>query len=316
MIDIKKAKEVFKNYVQNYDPNDEKVKLKIAHIERTSAVAKETAQYLKLTEEDILLAELIGLLHDIGRFEQIKRYHTFVDKISVNHGEFGVKILFNDGLITKFIKDRKYDEIIKKAILNHNRGKIEEGLNEKELLHSKIIRDSDKTDIFYTLTFGDVKAIWEKEDFSEDKISEEIYREFMEDKAINYKNRITSADILVSHFAYVYDFNFNYGLKLIYNNGYIDKLFNRFRFKDQEVNKQYIEIYKTAKEYVKNKVNALTYHNAKDGQELATKIKEFMGMREAAKKKIVEQGYITATKYDVTKIHDKLVAIFGEKKED
>lgn len=70
------------------------------------------------------------------------------------------------------------------------------------------------------------------------------------------------------------------------------------------------------KEYVKNKVNALTYHNAKDGQELATKIKEFMGMREAAKKKIVEQGYITATKYDVTKIHDKLVAIFGEKKED
>ena len=192
MIDIKKAKEVFKNYVQNYDPNDEKVKLKIAHIERTSAVAKETAQYLKLTEEDILLAELIGLLHDIGRFEQIKRYHTFVDKISVNHGEF-----------------------------------------------------------------GDVKAIWEKEDFSEDKISEEIYREFMEDKAINYKNRITSADILVSHFAYVYDFNFNYGLKLIYNNGYIDKLFNRFRFKDQEVNKQYIEIYKTAKEYVKNKLEEM-----------------------------------------------------------
>lgn len=257
MIDIKKAKEVFKNYVQNYDPNDEKVKLKIAHIERTSAVAKETAQYLKLTEEDILLAELIGLLHDIGRFEQIKKYHTFVDKISVNHGEFGVKILFNDGIITKFIKDRKYDEIIKKAILNHNRGKIEEGLNEKELLHSKIIRDSDKTDIFYTLTFGDVKAIWEKEDFSEDKISEEIYREFMEDKAINYKNRITSADILVSHFAYVYDFNFNYGLKLIYNNGYIDKLFNRFRFKDQEVNKQYIEIYKTAKEYVKNKLEEM-----------------------------------------------------------
>ena len=192
MIDIKKAKEVFKNYVQNYDPNDEKVKLKIAHIERTSAVAKETAQYLKLTEEDILLAELIGLLHDIGRFEQIKRYHTFVDKISVNHGEF-----------------------------------------------------------------GDVKAIWEKEDFSEDKISEEIYREFMEDKAINYKNRITSADILVSHFAYVYDFNFNYGLKLIYNNGYIDKLFNRFRFKDQEVNKQYVEIYKTAKEYVKEKLEEM-----------------------------------------------------------
>ena len=257
MIDIKKAKEEFKNYVQNYDPNDEKVKLKIAHIERTSIVAKDTAKYLNLSEEDILLAELIGLLHDIGRFEQIKRYHTFVDKISVNHGELGVKVLFDNRLITKFIKDRKYDEIIRKAILNHNRGKIEEGLNEKELLHAKIIRDSDKTDIFYTLTFGDVKAIWEKEDFSEDKISKEIYREFMQDRVINYKNRVTSADILVSHFAYVYDFNFNYGLKLIYDNGYIDKLFNRFKFKNQEVNNQYVEIYKTAKEYVKNKLEEI-----------------------------------------------------------
>lgn len=257
MIDIKKAKEEFKNYIQNYDPKDEKVKLKIAHIERTSAVAKKTAQYLKLDKEDILLAELIGLLHDIGRFEQIKRYHTFVDKISVNHGELGVKVLFEDRLITKFIEDRKYDEIIKKAILNHNKGKIEEGLNEKELLHAKIIRDSDKTDIFYTLTFGDTKAIWEKEDLSGDKISKEIYREFMEDKAINYKNIITSVDILVSHFAYVYDFNFNYGLKLIYDNEYIDKLFNRFEFKNQEVNKQYREIYMTAKEYVKNNLEEI-----------------------------------------------------------
>lgn len=257
MIDIKKAKEVFKMYIQSYNPNDEKVKLKIAHIERTAKVAKDTAKYLKLSEEDILLAELIGLLHDIGRFEQIRKYHTFVDKISVNHGEYGAKILFEDGLIKKFINDRKYDEIIKKAILNHNRGKIENGLNEKEILHAKIIRDSDKTDIFYTLTFGDVKAIWEKEDFSEDKISSEIYREFMEDKAIDYTNRETSADILVSHFAYVYDFNFNYGLKIIYDNGYIDKLFNRFNFKNEKVNKQYIEIYNTTKKYVKNKLEEI-----------------------------------------------------------
>ena len=37
----------------------------------------------KLYEEDIILAEAIGLLHDIGRFEQIRTYHTFIDKDSV-----------------------------------------------------------------------------------------------------------------------------------------------------------------------------------------------------------------------------------------
>ena len=33
-IDIKKAKEAFKEYVRKYNTEDEKIKLKIAHIER------------------------------------------------------------------------------------------------------------------------------------------------------------------------------------------------------------------------------------------------------------------------------------------
>lgn len=79
-IDIEKAKDAFKEYVKNYDPEDKQVKLKIEHIERVSQLAKNMAEELKLSEEDIALAELIGLLHDIGRFEQIRIYHTFVDK--------------------------------------------------------------------------------------------------------------------------------------------------------------------------------------------------------------------------------------------
>ena len=121
---------------------------------------------------------------------------------------YGVEILFHNGLIRHFIEDNKYDEIIKLAILNHNKAEIEKGLTERENLHAKIIRDADKTDIFYVLTVGDKEAIWEKSDLSNDIITDEIYREFIEDKTINYKNRVTSADILVSHFAYVYDFNF------------------------------------------------------------------------------------------------------------
>ena len=60
---------------------------------------------LNLSEEDILLAELIGLLHDIGRFEQIKNYHTFLDKESIDHAEYGNKILFEDDLIRNFITE-------------------------------------------------------------------------------------------------------------------------------------------------------------------------------------------------------------------
>lgn len=250
LIDMIEAKKAFKEYVKKYNPEDEKIKIKIAHIERVAENSKRIAENLNLSQEDIELAELIGLLHDIGRFEQVRLYHTFVDKDSINHGEYGAKVLFEDGLIRKFIKDDKFDRIIKLAIINHNRADIEEGLTEREKLHAKIIRDADKADIFTILISGDKKAIWEKADLSDDKISDEIYREFVEDKRINYKERKTSADILVSHFNYVYDLNFPETRKIIRDNKYIDKLYQRFKFNDAETMKRFNEIYRLSKEYI------------------------------------------------------------------
>ncbi len=250
LIDMIEAKKAFKEYVKKYNPEDEKIKIKIVHIEKVAENSKRIAQNLGLSQEDVELAELIGLLHDIGRFEQVRLYHTFVDKDSINHGEYGAKILFEDGLIRNFIKDNKFDKIIKLAIVNHNRADIEEDLTERERLHAKIIRDADKTDIFRILISGDKKAIWEKADLSDDKISDEIYREFVEDKRINYKERKTSADILVSHFNYVYDLNFPETRKIIRDNKYIDKLYQRFKFNDTETMKRFNEIYRLSKEYI------------------------------------------------------------------
>ena len=250
LIDMIEAKKAFKEYVKKYNPEDEKIKIKIIHIEKVAENSKRIAQNLGLSQEDVELAELIGLLHDIGRFEQVRLYHTFVDKDSINHGEYGAKILFEDGLIRNFIKDNKFDKIIKLAIVNHNRADIEEDLTERERLHAKIIRDADKTDIFRILISGDKKAIWEKADLSDDKISDEIYREFVEDKRINYKERKTSADILVSHFNYVYDLNFPETRKIIRDNKYIDKLYQRFKFNDAETMKRFNEIYRLSKEYI------------------------------------------------------------------
>ena len=192
LIDMIEAKKAFKEYVKKYNPEDEKIKIKIAHIERVAENSKRIAENLNLSQEDIELAELIGLLHDIGRFEQVRLYHTFVDKDSINHGEYGAKILFEDGLIRKFIKDDSYDEIIKKAILNHNKPKIEEGLSKRELMHAKIIRDADKLDIYYVLTIEKLENSYGCKDMSKDEITDEIYREFVEDHMINYKNLKTT----------------------------------------------------------------------------------------------------------------------------
>ena len=47
MIDIKLAKQTFKEYVKNYNPEDCRIKLKIKHIERTSEVAKKNSTKIR-----------------------------------------------------------------------------------------------------------------------------------------------------------------------------------------------------------------------------------------------------------------------------
>ena len=256
MIDITKAREEFKKYVNRYDIKNPKIKVKIAHIQRTAEIARKMAESLKLSEEDIKLAELIGVLHDIGRFEQIRKYGTFIDYLSENHAKIGIDILFKEGLIRKFVKDEKYDKIIELAIINHNKDKkdIMNNLNDKEKLHVKLIRDSDKTDIIYILTFEDKKVIWEADDLDKEKITDEIYREFIEENSIVYKNRKTHADMLVAHFAYVFDFNFDYGLRYVYENKYYDKLYKRFNFEDEETKERFKKIYDIVNNYMKERL--------------------------------------------------------------
>lgn len=256
MIDITKAKKSFKDYVKDYDIENPKIRLKIAHIERTSKVARKMAEKLRLPKEDIELAELIGLLHDIGRFEQVKKYNTFVDHLSENHAKIGVDVLFKSGLIRKFIEDDKYDKIIELAIINHNKDKnmLPKDLSPKEDLHVKLIRDSDKVDIIYLLTFDEQKTLWDSDNLNKETFSDEIYNEFIKDHNIIYKNRKTNADKLISHFAYAFDFNFDYSLKNIYENKYYDKLYNRFNFEDINTQNRFNEIYKITIEYMKERV--------------------------------------------------------------
>ena len=256
MIDITKAKIAFKDYIKNYDIENPKIKLKIAHIERTSQTARKIAESLNLSKEDIKLAELIGLLHDIGRFEQIRKYNTFVDYLSEDHAKIGVDILFKNGLIRDFIEDNKYDKIIELAIINHNKDKnmLPKNLSTKEDLHVKLIRDSDKVDIIHILTFGDQKTIWNSDDLNKEKFTDEIYNEFIKDHNIIYKNRKTNADKLISHFAFVFDFNFDYGLRYIYQNKYFDKIYNRFNFEDEETKKKFYKIYEISNNYIKEKL--------------------------------------------------------------
>lgn len=255
MIDLQNAKDEFLKYSSNYDVTNSNIKRKIEHSLRVMEISNKIAMNLELPEEDVEIATLIGLLHDIARFEQYTIYKTFSDKNSIDHGDFGVKILSENNFIREFLENSEFDELIKTAIKNHNKFKIEDGLNERELLFTQIIRDADKIDIFYEA----VCIFWTNDDVKEmEQISsiKESYLESIYKKESVYRDGLpyTKLDSLICTFSFVFDLNFDYSCKYILENGFIEKTLSRFNFKNEEIHKTMQEIKNLIIDYMKEKV--------------------------------------------------------------
>lgn len=257
MIDFEYAKVAFKEYLQDYNLEYGKIELKIRHTYGVVNASEYIAKELSLENDDIELAKLIALLHDIGRFEQIKKFDCFIDNKTTDHAVLGNEILFKNNLIRNFVANTQYDTIISKAILNHNKLNIENNLNDEELLHAKIIRDADKTDNFRvkaTDDFGNIIDNASKEILENDIISDEIFNNFMDSKIIVRENRKTYMDFWVSYIAFIFDFNFKAGLKYIEEKDYINKIVNRLDYKNTDTRGKMEKIQKHAMQYIENRL--------------------------------------------------------------
>ena len=232
IVNLEKAKTEFLKYTENYDLTNENIRRKQGHSIRVMNISKQIAVELNLSDDQIQIAALIGLLHDIARFEQYTQYQTYNDNRSFDHGDYGVEILNKD--MRKYIKTDKYDKLIKIAIKNHNKFEIEEGLNEEESLFAKIIRDADKIDILYEA----VSMFWngEEKDINNTEISSKVMEKIEERELIKIdKNKaFCGIDKVMSVLAFIFDINYNPSFKIIKENDYINKIIDRFEFEEKE----------------------------------------------------------------------------------
>ena len=111
-MNIEAAQKEFLNYTEQFDTTNIKISNKVSHSIRVMELSKNIAENLNLSKEEIEIATLIGLLHDIGRFEQQTKYQTYNDLKSVDHGDLGVKILEENNYIRKYNDKPEYDKII------------------------------------------------------------------------------------------------------------------------------------------------------------------------------------------------------------
>ena len=218
----------FDEYVFNYDMNDPDINYKYHHSYRVMNIMEKLATKLNLQPKDIELSKVIGLLHDIGRFEQDKLYNSFKDN-EMDHGDYGIKVLKETNLLSQTSLDESDYEVVYKSIKNHNKFTIEPNLTEKELLFSKLIRDADKLDILYSLGNKNIKKILRQDN---SVISKKIETSFFNNQIGNIKDSKSKNDGLVITFCYIYDINFKITHQIIKENKYYDKIYERINRKD------------------------------------------------------------------------------------
>lgn len=276
VINRKNVINAFAEYVRNYDPSDEKIKLKIDHTYRVAGLCQRIAESLGLSEPDVDIAWLLGMLHDIGRFEQIRRFGTFNDVQSVDHAEFGADLLFKEGLIRKFAEgyyeecelarsgNEEAEQIIKNnehhnkdtgllemAIRQHNKYRVKEDLTERQRMFCDILRDADKVDIFKVNADIPMEIIYDvtTEELKNGVITKEVLESFYKEETVLKSVRRSAVDHIVGHISLLFELVYKESYRQAKEQGYVYKLLD-FKSDVPEVNAEFGDMRKYVDEFL------------------------------------------------------------------
>ncbi len=236
-IDKEAVKQAFASYTAQYNSEDQKIKLKIDHTYRVADLCEKIAATVPGTNGK--LAWLSGILHDVGRFEQVRRYNTFADAKSVDHAQFGADLLFVEGLIDSFgLYDESYKSLLETVIRNHNRLRIEEGLNDEYKAYCRILRDADKIDILRVNVETPLEDIYNvsSDELKRAAVTEEVKQGFREKHAIPRYVRKTPVDLLVSHISMVFELEYPLSWEIVWKQGYLNDML-QFESENEETQK-------------------------------------------------------------------------------
>lgn len=228
---VKRAHIWMDKYMKSFYEDDENVmlgiKTKEIHTGYVTSYARELAMHLQLAEHDVLLAELVGLFHDVGRFRQWKLYRTFSDALSEDHASLGLKVIVELPFFRELSEDDR--DVLLFAIENHNKKNIAPAPTKKHLLFAKIIRDADKLDIFRVLEpylTGKKIQTFSKIPFEDENMmfAPGFIDKFVRGEQVDYNEIRTNNDRILVRLMWAYDINFSWTMLRIREKGYLPRV--------------------------------------------------------------------------------------------
>lgn len=275
-MDRQKIKERFKEYVSNYDVSNPKIYLKIVHTYKVAEIAERIALSLNLSKDDVDIAWILGMLHDIGRFEQCRIFDTFIDGESLDHARFGCHLLFGDDITLSFAEGirgvetaeysltriEEYDsdesnyKLIHDAIYYHNVYRLPENMDDRTRLFSDILRDADKIDILRVNVETPLEEVYNvtTNDLKTNKASKDVMEAFFNNSAIDRRLKRTCIDHIVGHISLVFELVYDESYKIVAEQGFLTKIMD-FKSECEETNEQFEKIRRYMSDYIKLKQN-------------------------------------------------------------
>ncbi len=153
-------KRAYDRYVDRYRSVDgilpSMMQLKYEHTMKVVENAERIAAGEGFATAERTAALAAALLHDTGRYEQLRVYNTFQDSESVDHAVFSHDLVVGEG----WLDGRPDAAAILKAVLYHNRRDLPADMDAFTAVLVHTVRDADKLDIFRVLEDRVARTDW------------------------------------------------------------------------------------------------------------------------------------------------------------
>ena len=266
--DRTRALAAFDDYVGNFNLVDQRIFLKYEHTMEVAKLCEEIATVNRMSSDDVDLVWLCGLLHDIGRFEQLQNWNTFRDSDSISHAKLGVAVLdgkktpgfdfiHENNLLVRFTKNAEWARVIRFAVGVHSDYKLPADLDFRTRGFCEILRDADKIDIIRVFSQNSCESVLElsSEKFIDGEISDVAMTCFRDQRCIGPHERKTHLDRLVGVACLAFEIVNDSGIEALRKHEYMEDLINHpfgidMSFTKRDTQKKWNEISSSVRELV------------------------------------------------------------------